>query len=50
MFGLNWYLNQNIKLQLNDGIVHVSKLAAAGSPVRVGQDLNVLGMRLQFTN
>ncbi len=53
MFGLNWYLNQNIKLQLNDGIVHVSKLSppvVGVPPVQTGQDLNILGVRLQFTN
>ncbi len=52
MFGLNWYLNNNIKLQLNDGIVHVSKLSTPAAPPQVqqGQDLNILGVRLQFTN
>jgi phosphate-selective porin OprO/OprP len=52
MFGLNWYLNNNIKLQLNDGIVHVSKLSSPAAPPQVqqGQDMNVLGLRLQFTN
>jgi len=50
MLGVNWYLNNNIKLQLNDGITHVSKIAAAGSNVQVGQNLNILGVRLQFTN
>jgi phosphate-selective porin OprO/OprP len=50
MLGLNWYLNNNIKLQLNDGITHVDKIAAAGSKVQVGQDLNILGVRLQFSN
>lgn len=50
MLGLNWYLNNNIKLQLNDGITHVNKIAAPGSNVQVGQDLNIVGMRLQFTN
>jgi phosphate-selective porin OprO/OprP len=50
MLGLNWYLNNNVKLQLNDGITHVSKIASAGSSVQVGQDLNILGVRLQFTN
>ena len=50
MVGLNWYLNNNIKLQLNDGITQVRKIAAAGSPVQVGQDLNIVGVRLQFTN
>lgn len=50
MFGLNWYLNNNIKLQVNDAIVQVDKLAAAGSSVAVGQNLNILGVRLQFSN
>jgi phosphate-selective porin OprO/OprP len=50
MVGLNWYLNNNIKLQVNDGITHVSKIASAGSKVQVGQNLNILGVRLQFTN
>jgi phosphate-selective porin OprO and OprP len=50
MLGLNWYLNNNIKLQLNDGIVHVSKLNAPGGTIQVGQDFNELGIRLQFTN
>jgi phosphate-selective porin OprO and OprP len=50
MLGLNWYLNNNVKLQLNDGITHVSKIAAPGSNVQVGQDMNILGVRLQFTN
>ena len=49
--GLNWYLNQNVKLQLNDNIVRVTKQSAAG-PVftQAGQNFNVVGLRLQFTN
>jgi len=50
LVGLNWYMNQNIKLQVNDAWVDVNKLASAGSVVQVGQNLNILGMRLQFTN
>ncbi|MFL6691098.1 MAG: OprO/OprP family phosphate-selective porin [Alphaproteobacteria bacterium] len=50
MFGLNWYLNNNIKLQVNDGIVHVSKLNAPGGTIQVGQNFNELAVRLQFTN
>lgn len=50
MLGLNWYLNNNVKLQLNDGITHVSKIAAPGANVQIGQDLNIFGVRLQFTN
>jgi phosphate-selective porin OprO and OprP len=50
MLGLNWYLNNNVKIQVNDGITHVSKIASPGSNVQVGQNLNILGVRLQFTN
>jgi phosphate-selective porin OprO/OprP len=50
MVGLNWYLNNNIKLQVNDGIVHVDKLNAAGGTTQVGQNFNELAVRLQFTN
>jgi phosphate-selective porin OprO/OprP len=50
MLGLNWYLNNNVKIQVNDGITHVTKIAAPGSNVQVGQNLNILGVRLQFTN
>lgn len=48
--GVNWYLNQNVKLQLQDNIISVDKIASAGSAVQVGQDLNVVALRLQFTN
>jgi phosphate-selective porin OprO and OprP len=50
LVGMNWYLNQNIKLQVNDAWVKVNKIASAGSAVQVGQNLNILGMRLQFSN
>jgi phosphate-selective porin OprO/OprP len=50
LVGMNWYLNQNIKLQVNDAWVKVDKLASAGSVVQVGQNLNILGVRMQFTN
>jgi phosphate-selective porin OprO/OprP len=50
LVGMNWYLNQDIKFQVNDAWVKVDKLASAGSVVQVGQNLNILGMRLQFTN
>ncbi len=50
--GLNWYLNNNVKLQLNDLITTVDKFS---SPSHVhandaSQDLNTVGVRLQFTN
>jgi phosphate-selective porin OprO/OprP len=50
MLGLNWYLNNNIKLQVNDGIVHVDKLDVPGGTTQVGQNFNELAVRLQFTN
>jgi phosphate-selective porin OprO/OprP len=48
--GLNWYLNNEVKLQFHDSIVHVNKLNAAGGSTQVGQDLNIIGIRLQFSN
>lgn len=47
--GLNWYLNNNVKLQFHDQIVNVKRLSAAGG-TEIGQDLNIVGIRLQFTN
>ena len=54
---LNWYLNKNIRLMMDDLIVHVSKQSAAGNPFTLGsgispqgQDLNEVGVRLQFAN
>ncbi len=49
LIGMNWYLNQNVKLQVNDMFVHVDKLVAAGG-IQIGQNLNILGARLQFSN
>jgi phosphate-selective porin OprO/OprP len=62
---LNWYLNKDIRFMFDDMIVHLSKQSAVGvlgstytpsggaSAVTVhpqGQDLNIVGMRLQFAN
>jgi phosphate-selective porin OprO/OprP len=54
---LNWYLNKVIRLQMDDLIVHVSKQSAVGNPFTLGsgispqgQDLNIVGVRLQFAN
>lgn len=47
--GLNWYLNNEVKLQFHDSIVHVNKTALA-STTQIGQDLNIVGIRLQFSN
>jgi phosphate-selective porin OprO/OprP len=50
LVGVNWYLNQTMKLQVNDMIVNVSKLNAAAGTTQVGQNMNILGVRMQFSN
>lgn len=47
--GVNWYLNRNLKLQLNDMIVSV-KRGSLTAPTNQNQDLNILGVRLAFAN
>jgi phosphate-selective porin OprO/OprP len=47
--GINWYLNRNIRIVLDDNIVSVSKGTAA-LPDRDSQDFNVVGLRFQFAN
>jgi phosphate-selective porin OprO/OprP len=47
--GINWYLNRNVRVMLDDNIVTVKK-GTATIPNRDGQDINILGMRLQFAN
>ena len=46
---LNWYLNRNVRLMLDDNIVTVKK-GTALIPNRDGQSLNIIGVRLQFAN
>jgi phosphate-selective porin OprO/OprP len=46
---INWYLNRNVRLMLDDNIVTVKKGTAAIQN-RDGQDINIIGMRLQFAN
>ena len=48
--GLNWYLNKDIRLMLDDLIVNVHKRSGAGSSTNVGQSFNVIAVRLQFAN
>ena len=48
-FGVNWYLNRNVRLMMDDTIVKVKKGTAA-IPNRDGQNLNIVGVRLQFAN
>jgi phosphate-selective porin OprO/OprP len=47
--GINWYLNRNIRIMLDDNIVSVSKGTAA-LPDRDSQDFNVVGLRFQYAN
>jgi len=53
--GLNWYLNNEVKLQVNDLITSVKKFSTTARGVsgnaNVGsQDFNTIGVRLQFSN
>lgn len=47
--GVNWYMNRNVKLQVHNSFVNVDKGTAA-IPNRDSQDLNIVGVRLQFSN
>ncbi len=44
--GVNWYLNNNIRLMFDYSMVDVDRLNAAGADV--GQELDIFGMRTQF--
>jgi len=46
--GLNWYLNNNVRLTVNDMIVKTDRIRTAGAFEQIGQDMNVLAARLQF--
>lgn len=48
-FGVNWYLNRNVRMILDDNIVRISKGTAA-LPDRDSQDFNVVGLRIQYAN
>ena len=50
--GLNWYLNNNVKLQLNDLVTSVDRYTSTTHdlPHKASQDFNTVGIRLQFTN
>jgi phosphate-selective porin OprO and OprP len=48
--GINWYMNRNVKLQIHDSFVKVSKGTSVLLPDNQSQDLNILGVRLQFSN
>lgn len=49
-FGVNWYLNNVVRLGLYDEIVSVDRNKAYNSTVQYGQNMNILGVRLQFSN
>ena len=50
--GLNWYLNNNVKLQINDLITKVDKYSSVSHVLanNGSQDFNTVGVRLQFSN
>jgi phosphate-selective porin OprO/OprP len=49
--GLNWYLNRNVRLMIDDNIISVNKGTVAVAPVgNQDQDINVVGVRVQFAN
>jgi phosphate-selective porin OprO/OprP len=47
--GINWYLNRNVRMILDDNIVSITKGTAA-LPDRDSQDFNVIGLRVQYAN
>lgn len=47
--GINWYMNRNVKLQIHDSFVKVERGSLA-APSNQSQDINILGVRLQFSN
>ena len=49
VFGVNWYLNRNVRMILDDNIVQISKGTTA-LPDRDSQDFNVVGLRIQYSN
>jgi len=48
-FGINWYLNRNVRMVLDDNVVSITKGTAA-LPDRDSQDFNVVGLRIQYAN
>ncbi|MFO1247669.1 MAG: porin [Alphaproteobacteria bacterium] len=47
--GVNWYLNRNIRIVLNDNIIQLTKGTTA-LPDRDSQDINVVALRFQYAN
>jgi phosphate-selective porin OprO/OprP len=48
--GLNWYLNRNVRVMIDDNIVQVRGGTGVAAPHSHDQDINVFGVRLQFAN
>ena len=48
--GLNWYLNRNVRVMIDDNIIQVRGGTGVATPHTHDQDINVLGVRLQFAN
>jgi phosphate-selective porin OprO/OprP len=46
--GLNWYLSDSFRFLFDYMFIHVDKLSGTGA--QIGQDVNVIGTRFQFTN
>jgi phosphate-selective porin OprO and OprP len=46
---LNWYLNRDVRLMMDDNIVSVSKGTLA-APSNQSQSMNIVGIRVQFAN
>ena len=46
---LNWYLNRNIRVMIDDNIVKVNKTVFGGA-TNQNQDLNIVGLRFQYAN
>ncbi len=46
---LNWYLNRDIRVMLDDNIVTVKKTTFAAT-TNQNQDVNIVGLRVQFAN
>jgi phosphate-selective porin OprO/OprP len=47
--GINWYLNRNVRVMLDDNIVKIKK-GVIGNLNRDSQDLNIIGLRVQYAN
>ena len=47
--GLNWYLNNNIRVMINDIIMKVSRLNSPTGGTQIGQKLNTVAARMQFS-